>query len=99
MSNIWLVYFFKERLWKFVKVFQKYIEWLESKAKDKTTGWHKFGMKVDFENGKSDPFFVGYLQTELFTMWVSQDITLADFWGIENVGSRLGYIFDKGKNL
>lgn len=98
------------------KVFQKYIEWLESKyqskvkkikAKDKTTGWHKFGMKVDFENGKSyiadrynDPFFVGYLQTELFTMEAcftcefrgfprKADITLADFWGIENVDKSM----------
>ena len=94
------------------KVFQKYIEWLEKKyqskakkikAKDKTTGWHKFSMRVDFENGKSyvadrynDPFFRGYLQTELFTMEACftckfrgfsrpADITLADFWGIENV--------------
>jgi acetyltransferase-like isoleucine patch superfamily enzyme/coenzyme F420-reducing hydrogenase beta subunit len=94
------------------KVFQKYIEWLENKyqakakkikAKDKTTGWHRFSMRVDFENGKSyvadrhnDPFFVGYLETELFTMeacftceWRGfprpADITLADFWGIENV--------------
>ena len=94
------------------KVFQKYIEWLEDKyqskakkikAKDKTTGWHKFSMRVDFENGKSyvadryhDPFFVGYLGTELFTMQAcftcefrgyprKADITLADFWGIENV--------------
>jgi acetyltransferase-like isoleucine patch superfamily enzyme/coenzyme F420-reducing hydrogenase beta subunit len=94
------------------KVFQKYIEWLENKyqskakkikAKDKTTGWHKFSMRVDFENGKSyvadrynDPFFVGYLKTELFTMQAcltcefrgfprKADITLADFWGIENL--------------
>ena len=59
------------------KVFQKYIEWLEKKykskakkikAKDKTSGWHNFSMRVDFENGKSyvadrhnDPFFIGYL--------------------------------------
>ena len=98
------------------KVFQKYIEWLENKyqskakkikAKDKTTGWHKFGMRVDFENGKSyvadrynDPFFVGYLQTELFTMEACftcefrdfprpADITLADFWGIENVDKSM----------
>lgn len=98
------------------KVFQKYIEWLETKyqskakkikAKDKTTGWHKFGMKVDFENGKSyvadrynDPFFVGYLATELFTMEACftckfrgfprpADITLADFWGIENVDKSM----------
>ncbi len=93
-------------------VFKKYIEWLEDKykskaikikAKDKTTGWHKFSMRVDFANGKSyvkdrynDPFFVGYLQTGLFTMPAcftcefkgfpqKSDITLADFWGIENV--------------
>lgn len=116
------------------KVFQKYIEWLEDKyqskskkikAKDKTTGWHRFSMRVDFENGKSyvadrykDPFFVGYLQTELFTMescftceWRGfprpADITLADFWGIENVdismdqdlGTSLIIInSEKGKN-
>jgi coenzyme F420-reducing hydrogenase beta subunit len=94
------------------KVFKKYIKWLEDKyqskakkikAKDKTTGWHKFGMRVDFENGKSyfkdryhDPFFVGYLQTSLFTMPAcfsceftgfprKADITMADFWGIENI--------------
>lgn len=98
------------------KVFVKYIQWLESefgskvtrvKAKDKTYGWHRFSMKVDFENGKSyiadryrDPFFVGYLQTELFTMEACfdckfrgfprpADITLADFWGIENVDREM----------
>lgn len=98
------------------KVFQKYIEWLENKyqskakkikAKDKTTGWHKFSMRIDFENGKSyvadrynDPFFIGYLQTELFTMEACYscqfrgfprpaDITLADFWGIENVDKSM----------
>jgi len=98
------------------RVFQKYIEWLENKydskakkikAKDKTTGWHAFGMKVDFENGESyvadrynDPFFIGYLKTELFTMEAcftcefrgfprNADITLADFWGIENVDKSM----------
>lgn len=98
------------------KVFQKYIEWLEYKyqskakkikAKDKTTGWHRFSMRVDFENGESyvadryhDPFFVGYLQTELFTMEACltcqfrdfprhADITLADFWGIEHVDKSM----------
>jgi len=106
------------------KVFQKYIEWLENKyhskvkkikAKDKTTGWHKFGMKIDFENGKSyvadrynDPFFVGYLGTELFTMeacftceWRGfprpADITLADFWGIENIDKSMDQ--DMGTSL
>ncbi|GAB1375258.1 Coenzyme F420 hydrogenase/dehydrogenase, beta subunit C-terminal domain [Lactococcus petauri] len=60
------------------KVFKKYIESLEikygSKAtkvkfKNKTYGWHRFSIKVDFENGETyckdrynDPFFVGYLQ-------------------------------------
>ena len=60
------------------KVFQKYMKMLEEKHgakavkikfKDKTFGWHRFAMKVDFENGSSyckdrynDPFFVGYLQ-------------------------------------
>jgi coenzyme F420-reducing hydrogenase beta subunit len=66
------------------KVFQKYLEWLESKYnskvtkikfKDKTYGWHRFAIRVDFQNGKTyvkdrynDPFFVGYLQTHLFLM-------------------------------
>jgi len=94
------------------KVWVKYIDWLEKKygskvikikAKDKTTGWHRFSMRVDFENGKSyvqdryhDPFFVGYLDTSLFTMPAcitcefkgfpqKSDITLADFWGIEKI--------------
>jgi len=94
------------------KVFLKYMEWLERKHKskvsriqfkNKTFGWHRFSMRVDFQNGKSyikdryhDPFFVGYLQTGLFTMPAcyccefkgfpqKSDITLADFWGIENV--------------
>lgn len=106
------------------KVFQKYIDWLENKyhskvkkikAKDKTTGWHKFGMKIDFENGRSyvadrynDPFFVGYLGTELFTMeacftceWRGfprpADITLADFWGIENIDKSMDQ--DMGTSL
>ncbi len=97
-------------------VFKKYIEWLEDKyqskalkikAKDKTTGWHKFSMRVDFENGESyvkdrynDPFFVGYLQTSLFTMPAcftcqfkgaskKSDITLGDFWGIENIDKSM----------
>ncbi len=98
------------------KVFQKYIEWLENKykskvkkikAKDKTTGWHRFSMRVDFENRECyiadryhDPFFVGYLETELFTMEACftcefrgfprpADITLADFWGIENIDKSM----------
>jgi coenzyme F420-reducing hydrogenase beta subunit len=94
------------------KVFSKYIEWLESKHgskvkavkfKDKTYGWHRFSIRVDFVNGKSyvkdrntDPFFVGYLGTSLFLMPAcytcefrgfpkKSDITLADFWGIEDL--------------
>lgn len=64
------------------KVFLKYMDMLERqygakaskiKFKDKTFGWHRFAMKVDFENGKSycrdryqDAFFVGYLQSRNF---------------------------------
>lgn len=63
-------------------VFQKYMDMLErqneSKAsrikfKDKTFGWHRFSMRVDFANGKRyckdryhDLFFIGYLQTGNF---------------------------------
>ncbi len=65
------------------KVFRKYMEMLEQqyasqakfiKFKDKTYGWHRFSMRVDFENGKRycqdryhDPFFVGYLGTGNFS--------------------------------
>ena len=64
------------------KVFQKYMDMLErhyfSKAskikfKNKTYGWHRFSMKVDFQNGKTyckdryhDLFFIGYLQSGNF---------------------------------
>ncbi|MBA4317081.1 MAG: 4Fe-4S ferredoxin [Flavobacterium sp.] len=60
------------------KVFKKYIESLQAKYgskvtkvkfKNKTYGWHRFSIKVDFENGETyckdrynDPFFIGYLQ-------------------------------------
>lgn len=54
-------------------------------------------MRVDFENGKLqiDPFFVGYLQTELFTMEACYSCQFrgfprpADFWGIENVDKSM----------
>lgn len=64
------------------KVFLKYLNMLERqykakaihiKFKNKTFGWHRFSMKVDFSNGKSyckdryhDAFFVGYLQVGNF---------------------------------
>jgi acetyltransferase-like isoleucine patch superfamily enzyme/coenzyme F420-reducing hydrogenase beta subunit len=94
------------------KVFRKYLDWLEAKYmskitsikfKDKTFGWHRFSIRIEFANGRSyvkdryhDPFFVGYLQTGLFAMPAcytcqfkgfpqKSDITLADFWGIENL--------------
>ncbi len=106
------------------KVFSKYIEWLENKykskcvgikAKDKSYGWHRFSMRVDFANGKSylkdlyhDPFFLGYLQTSLFTMPSCftcefkgfpqrADITLADFWGIENIDTSMDQ--DRGTSI
>ncbi len=64
------------------KVFLKYMEMLEEqyasraaeiKFKDKTYGWHRFSIRVLFENGKSycedrykDPFFIGFLQWRNF---------------------------------
>lgn len=64
------------------KVFLKYMDMLErqydSKAtkikfKNKAFGWHRFAMRVDFENGKSyckdryhDAFFIGYLKFKNF---------------------------------
>ncbi len=117
------------------KVFKKYMDMLErqhkSKAdkikfKDKTYGWHRFSMKVDFKNGKTyckdrynDLYFIGYLQSGNFArpscyscpfkgFPQKSDITLADFWGIENIdpsmdqdcGTSLVMInSDKGKVL
>jgi coenzyme F420-reducing hydrogenase beta subunit len=59
------------------KVFQKYMNMHERqqnsnavkiKFKDKTHGWHRFSMRIDFDNGKTyckdryhDLFFIGYL--------------------------------------
>lgn len=64
------------------KVWLKYIEMLEKKfdskaveikAKNKKWGWHRFSMRVNFENGQeycedryTDLFFVGYLQAGNF---------------------------------
>lgn len=64
------------------KVWLKYMEMLERqfgskaveiKAKNKKWGWHRFSMRVNFENGKeyckdryTDWFFVGYLQAGNF---------------------------------
>ena len=64
------------------KVWLKYVEMLERqfgskaveiKAKNKKWGWHRFSMRVNFENGKeycsdryTDLFFVGYLQAGNF---------------------------------
>lgn len=64
------------------KVWLKYIEMLERefgskaveiKAKNKKWGWHRFSMRVNFENGieycqdrYTDLFFVGYLQAGNF---------------------------------
>ena len=106
------------------KVFLKYIEMLNKKYnsnaskikfKDKTFGWHRFSMRVDFENGQryckdryNDPFFVGYLQNGNFTRPSCydckfkgtdsfSDITLADFWGIENHAPEMDQ--DKGTSL
>ena len=64
------------------KVWLKYMEMLERqfgskpveiKAKNKKWGWHRFSMRVNFENGQeycedryTDLFFVGYLQAGNF---------------------------------
>jgi acetyltransferase-like isoleucine patch superfamily enzyme len=64
------------------RVFLKYIQSLEDeykskaisiKFKDKTFGWHRFAIKIVFENGRTycadrytDPFFVGFLQHRNF---------------------------------
>lgn len=106
------------------KVFLKYMDMLERrhkakaihiKFKNKTFGWHRFSMKVDFSNGDSyckdryhDAFFVGYLQVGNFvrpSCYACQfkgasrmaDITLADFWGIENIDRSMDQ--DKGTSL
>ena len=77
------------------KVFLKYMEMLEKqfgskaikiKFKNKTYGWHRFSMKVDFENGKSycqdryhDLFFVGYLQSGNFARPACYDCKFKGF--------------------
>lgn len=64
------------------KVWQKYVQMLEKrynsraveiKAKNKKWGWHRFSMRLNFENGQeycedryTDLFFVGYLQAGNF---------------------------------
>lgn len=64
------------------KVFLKYMDMLEGqfgakatqiKFKNKKWGWHKFSLRVNFENGKEyckdrwhDLFFIGYLQSGNF---------------------------------
>lgn len=106
------------------KVFLSYMEMLERKYGAKATkikfkakewGWHRFSMRVNFENGKEyckdryhDLFFIGYLQSGNFTrpscyecpfkgFPQKSDITLADFWGIENIDKEMDQ--DKGTSL
>lgn len=98
------------------KVFIKYIEMLEKKYnshakkikfKAKNLGWHNFGLRVEFDNGRQyfkdrwhDLFFIGYLQAGNFArpscykcnfkgFPQKADITLADFWGIENIDKSM----------
>lgn len=106
------------------KVFLSYMDMLEKKYGAKATkikfkakkwGWHKFSMKVNFANGKEyckdryhDYFFVGYLQSGIFSrpscynckfkgFPQKADITLADFWGIENIDKSMDQ--DRGTSL
>lgn len=106
------------------KVFLSYVKMLEKeygaraknfKFKAKKWGWHNFSMQVKFENGKeyckdryNDLFFIGYLQSGVFTrpscydckfkgFPQKADITLGDFWGIENLDKTMDQ--DKGTSL
>ena len=106
------------------KVFLSYMSMLEKQYKSRATnikfkakkwGWHNFSMRVEFENGKeyckdrwNDLFFIGYLQSGIFTRPScydckfkgfprESDITLGDFWGIENIDKTLDQ--DKGTSL
>lgn len=106
------------------KVFLSYMKILETqfgakanriKFKAKEWGWHRFSMRVNFENGKEyckdryhDLFFIGYLQSGNFArpscydcpfkgFPQKSDITLADFWGIENIDPTMDQ--DKGTSL
>lgn len=106
------------------KVFLSYMKMLETqfgakanriKFKAKEWGWHRFSMRVNFENGKEyckdryhDLFFIGYLQSGNFArpscydcpfkgFPQKSDITLADFWGIENIDPTMDQ--DKGTSL
>lgn len=106
------------------KAFISYMKMLEKqygakaekiKFKAKEWGWHRFSMRVNFENGKEyckdryhDLFFIGYLQSGNFTrpscyecpfkgFPQKSDITLADFWGIENIDKEMDQ--DKGTSL
>lgn len=106
------------------KVFLSYMSMLEKQFKSKATnikfkakewGWHNFSMRVKFENGKeyckdrwNDLFFIGYLQSGIFTrpscyeckfkgFPQQADITLGDFWGIEEIDNTMDQ--DKGTSL
>jgi len=106
------------------KAFLSYMKMLENqfeskaikiKFKAKEWGWHRFSMRVNFENGQEyckdryhDLFFIGYLQSGNFTrpscyecpfkgFPQKSDITLADFWGIENIDKTMDQ--DRGTSL
>ena len=106
------------------KAFLSYMTMLEKQYKAKATnikfkakewGWHNFSMRVKFNNGKeyrkdrwNDLFFIGYLQSGIFTrpscynckfkgFPQKADITLGDFWGIENIDNTMDQ--DKGTSL
>ena len=81
--------------------------------RDKTFGWNKFSMKVESDNSTylntldKDTFLQSFLKN--FNLRNScyncrfkklnrvSDITLADFWGIENIDKK--YFDDKGTSL
>ena len=96
-------------------VWEKYIEYQKSKKKknvinasfrDKTSGWKKFSMKIQFSDGdeycrtlQKDLYLKAFLKNMCLrpschncsfkTVNRKADITLADFWGVENVDSNI----------
>ena len=104
-------------------VYKNYIKQLEEKSKsnisslsfrDKSTGWSKYSIKVDFNNGMSfkerglDNIYMSgflkdiYLRPSCYDCnfkkpVTSADITLADYWGIQDI--HPDFDDDKGVSL
>lgn len=105
------------------KCFEKYLQYREELSKSKvhnvffrskSTGWARFSVRMDFENGESyeknhpdDLYMKAFLKNHSLrrscyacaskTLNRRSDITLADFWGIEQECPQL--YDDKGTSL